>query len=191
MDKFSRLKPKSDIPDEDENVLYSDDHLKLIQFEDWSIIKEPDYVVCIIYLIEMNQIIIRQEYIPTFKYVDGQEYHITVISGSIEVGETPQTAILREIEEEAGIVISPDFNIEFMTPVYISKSNSAKYHPAIITLTERDYHEIVASGDGSKAEELSKSVKVDLKYINSIISSDLITEFMLMKVKEYLNINGN
>ena len=78
-----------------------------------------------------------------------------------------------------------------MTPVYISKSNSAKYHPAIITLTERDYHEIVASGDGSKAEELSKSVKVDLKYINSIISSDLITEFMLMKVKEYLNINGN
>ena len=102
MDKFSRLKPKSDIPDEDENVLYSDDHLKLIQFEDWSIIKEPDYVVCIIYLIEMNQIIIRQEYIPTFKYVDGQEYHITVISGSIEVGETPQTAILREIEEEAG-----------------------------------------------------------------------------------------
>jgi 8-oxo-dGTP pyrophosphatase MutT (NUDIX family) len=191
MDKFSRLKPKSDIPEEDENVLYSDDHMKLISFEDWSIIKEPDYVVCIVYLIEMNQIILRHEYIPTFKYVDGQEYHITVISGGIEIGETPQTAILREIEEEAGLVISPEFNIEFMKPMYISKSNSAKYHPCIITLTERDYHEIVAPTDGSVAEGLSKSIKVDLKYISSVMPSDLITEFMMLKVKEYLNINGN
>lgn len=191
MDKFSRLKSKSDNTNDDNNILYSDNHIKLIEFEDWSIIKEPDYVVCIIYLIEMNQIILRHEYIPTFKYVDGQEYHITVISGGIEIGETPQIAILREIEEEAGLVISPEFNIEFMKPMYISKSNSAKYHPCIVTLTERDYHEIIASGDGSKAEGLSKSIKVDLKYINSVMPSDLITEFMMLKVKEYLNINGN
>ncbi len=188
MDKFSRLKPKSDIPEEDNKVLYSDDYVEIVQFEDWSIIKEPDFVVCVIYLIEMNQIILRHEYIPTFKYVDGQEYHITLVSGSIEVGETPERAILREVEEEAGIVISPDFNIEFMRPIYISKSHSSKYHPCIITLTERDYHEIIASGDGSKAEELSKSIKVDVKYINSVIPSDLITEYMLVKIKDYLNI---
>ena len=188
MDKFSKIKPKSVDQSDDDNVLFSNDHLKIVQFEDWSIIKEPDYVVCVIYLIEMNQIILRHEYIPTFKYVDGQEYYITVVSGSIEVGESPQTAILREIEEEAGLVLSPDIKIEFMNPVYISKSHPSKYHPAIVTLTERDYHEIIAKGDGSKAEELSKCVKIDIKYINSIMPSDLITEFMMLKIKEYLNI---
>lgn len=189
MDKFSRLKPKSDIPEEDNKVLYSDDYVEIVQFEDWSIIKEPDFVVCVIYLIEMNQIILRHEYIPTFKYVDGQEYHITLVSGSIEVGETPERAILREVEEEAGIVISPDFNIEFMRPIYISKSHSSKYHPCIITLTERDYHEIIPPTDGSVAEKLSKPIKIDIKYINSIIPSDLITEYMILHIKKYLNIN--
>ena len=136
----------------------------------------------------MNQIILRHEYIPTFKYVDGQEYHITVISGGIEIGETPQIAILREIEEEAGLVISPEFNIEFMKPMYISKSNSAKYHPCIVTLTERDYHEVAAKGDGSKLEKMSKSIKLDIKYINSINTSDLITDYMIDKFKLYLNL---
>jgi 8-oxo-dGTP pyrophosphatase MutT (NUDIX family) len=190
MDKFSKLKPKSDIPDdENDNILWSNDHMEIIQFENWSIIKESDYVVCVIYLIEMNQIILRHEYIPTYKYVDGQDYHITIISGGIEIGETPQMAALREIEEEAGIVVSPEFKIEFMRPIYISKSHSSKYHPTIITLTERDYHEVIASGDGSEEEKLSKSIKIDIKYINSIIPSDLITEFMLLKIKDYLNIS--
>jgi hypothetical protein len=53
-------------------------------------------------------------------------------------------------------------------------------------LNERDYHEVVAKGDGSKEEEMSKSVKVDVKYINSLNPSDLITYYMLMKMKEYL-----
>lgn len=189
MERFSKLKPKSDIiENEDDNILWSNDHMKIIQYEDWSILKECDFVACIIYLIEMNQIIIRQEYVPTYKYTDGQEYHITILSGCIEVGETPQMALIREIEEEAGIVISPEFKIEFMRPLHVSKSHTSKYHPAIITLTERDYHEVVSKGDGSKEEQLSKSIKVDVKYINSIVPSDLITEFMLIKIKEHLNI---
>jgi hypothetical protein len=53
-------------------------------------------------------------------------------------------------------------------------------------LTERDYEEVVAKGDGSKIEEMSKSVKVDVRYLNSLNPSDLITDYMLMKFKEYL-----
>ena len=60
-------------------------------------------------------------------------------------------------------------------------------NPYILTLTERDYHEVIAKGDGSKAEDISKSVKVDVKYIKSLNPSDLITDYMLMKIKEYLN----
>lgn len=190
MDKFSAMKPKDNIffEDKNKNILFQNDNVKLIDFEDWTIVKERDLVVCIVYLIETNQFIIRHEYIPTFKYVDGQEYHVTLISGGIEKHESPEMALLRELEEEAGLVLRPDFKLEPMKPLYISKGQANKYYPYLISLTENDYHEVLAKGDGSRSEKLSKSVKVDKKYINNLMVSDLITEYMLLKLKDFLNL---
>jgi 8-oxo-dGTP pyrophosphatase MutT (NUDIX family) len=189
MEKFSSLKKKNEFKESSKDkILYSDSHFKIIQYENWSIIKEKDVVVCIPYLIEKNQIILRYEYIPTFKYVNGQEYHVTLVGGNIELGETPNRAILRELEEEAGIVLREDFELEDMKPLFMNKGIANKYYPYILTLTERDYHEVIAKGDGSKEEKMSKCVKVDIKYINSLNTSDLITDYMLLKLKEYLNL---
>ena len=188
MEKFSKLKPKDEFYDSKEKVLYKDEHFQIIQFEDWSILKERDTVVCIPYLIETNQIVLRYEYIPTFKYVDGQEYHVTLVCGGIEQGETPDKALLRELEEEAGIVLREDYQLEALKPLFINKGSANKYHPYILPLNERDYHEVVARGDGSKEEEMSKAVKVDIKYLSSLNTSDLITDYMLLKLKEYMNI---
>ena len=105
MQQFTKLKPQTDFTPKQDDVLYDGGHLSVINYEDWTVIKEPDFVVCIIYLIEENQFILRHEYIPTFKMVDGQEYHMTVLSGTMKQGETPEKTLLREIEEEAGIVI--------------------------------------------------------------------------------------
>jgi len=189
LEKFSKLRPKNDFNEPDEDIVYQDDKLKIVKFEDWSIIKEKDCIVCIPYLIESNQMVLRYEYIPTFKYVDGQEYHATLVCGGIETGESPKMALLRELEEEAGIVLREDFTIEEeLKPLFISKGHTNKYYPFILPLNERDYHEVIAKGDGSEEESKSKSVKVDIKYINSVHSSDLITDYMLMKLKEYLNL---
>jgi hypothetical protein len=92
------------------------------------------------------------------------------------------------LEEEAGIVVREDYPVEDMKPLFISKGMTSKYYPFILPLNERDYHEIIAKGDGSKAESMSKSVKVDIKYIDSLNPSDIFTEYMILKVKEYLNI---
>ena len=188
MQQFSKLKPTNEFDDPKDKVLYDDDYIKVIQYEDWSILKEKDLVVCIPYFIESNQFLIRYEYIPTFKYVDGQEYHVTVLSGSVERGEAIQTALLRELEEEAGIVLSENYKIEDLKPLFINKAHTNKYYPFILPLNERDYHEVIAHGDGSKAEKLSKSVKIDVKNVNSLNTSDLITDYMLLKLKEYLSI---
>jgi len=187
MEKFTKLRPKTEFTEDKEDILFSNKYMKVINYEDWTVIKESDFVVCIPYLIDSNQMILRHEYIPTFKMVDGQEFHITVLSGGIEKGETPERAILRELEEEAGIVVDPDFKVEFMKPLFISKGNASKYYPCIIQLTERQYHEVIAKGDGSEAEKKSQSVKVDVKYLNSVNASDVITEYMILKLKDYLN----
>ena len=187
MEKFTKLKPKTEFTEDKDDILFSNKYMKVINYEDWTIIKESDFAICIPYLIDSNQIILRHEYIPTFKYVDGQDFHVTVLSGGIEIGETPERAILRELEEEAGVVVDPEYKIEFMKPLFISKGNASKYYPCIIQLTERQYHEVVAKGDGTEAEKKSQSVKIDVKYLNSINASDLITEYMILKLKDYLN----
>jgi hypothetical protein len=71
----------------------------------------------------------------------------------------------------------------------VSKGNASKYYPCLLQLTESQYQEVIAKGDGSQAEKMSKSVKVDAKYLSNINSSDLITEYMITKIKEYLNIS--
>ena len=188
MDKFSTLKPKDEFKETKDKVLYSDPHLSVFQYEDWSIVKHKDYVVCIPYLIESNQIILRYEYIPPFKHADGQEYHLALIGGGTEIGEAHDLAITRELEEEAGIVLREDFELEQLRPLFLSKSTSTKLYPYIIPLHEKDYHEIIPKGDGTKHEAMAKTVKVDIKILSSLITSDVITEYLLIKLKEYLNL---
>jgi 8-oxo-dGTP pyrophosphatase MutT (NUDIX family) len=187
MEKFSRLKPKSNSEPKDE-VVFDGDKFKIIKYEDWSIVKGGDAIICIPILIETNQIILRYEYVPTYKYVEGSDYHLTLVAGGIEQGEDPKTALFRELEEEAGIVLREDFSPEELRPLFASKGQTAKFYPFILPLNERDYHEVIAKGDGSKAEAMSKAVKVDIKYLDSLNPSDIFTDYMLLKVKEYLNL---
>jgi hypothetical protein len=74
-----------------------------------------------------------------------------------------------------------------LKPLFVSKGNASKYYPCILQLTETQYQEVIAKGDGSKAEKMSKSVKVDAKFLSNLNASDLITEFMILKMKDYLN----
>lgn len=186
MDKFSKLKKVE--RKKKESVLYKDDHIKLVSFEDWSIIDGKDCVMCIPYLIETNEIILRHEYIPTYKFKDSQEYHITVVAGSVEDNESKDVAILRELEEEAGIVLNENYVLEMGKPFFLTKGTTSKMYTYIIPLRENDYKEVVAKGDGSKAESLSKSFKLDAKRIDNINCSDLPTQYMLMLMRDYLRV---
>ena len=94
--------------------------------------------------------------------------------------------MLRELQEESGIVVRPNFKVQIEKPLFIFKGSSNKCYMSILTLTENDYHEIAV--DKSQEHRLDMAAKIDVKYINSLNVSDVITELMLEKFKKYANL---
>ena len=188
MKRFSSIRPEEEKKFKKDDTLYKDEYVTVIKYEDWTMVSGKDCVICIPYLVELNKFIVRQEYVPPFKYADGQELHLSCVGGSIEPGESPEVALLRELQEEAGLVLRDNFTIEFDKPLFLNKLSSMKCHVCILSLSENDYHEIAIKGDGSKHENLSQTAKIDVRYLSSLNSSDVVTEYMLMKLKDYLNL---
>lgn len=185
MNKFTKVQKDSK---KVEPVRYEDDFMKIINYEGWNIIDSPDCVICVIVLRDSNQVVFRQEYIPTYKKRDNAELYLHVISGTMDKeGESREDCLKREILEEAGIVIRENFPIVFEKSLYMTKGNMSQYHISIVELYKDDYYETVAKGDGSREEKLSKSVKIDFNDLNRLIPVDAITELMLCKVLRYLN----
>ena len=186
MDKFTKVIKKKVKNVIEEPVIFENEHLKITQYEDWVIVEEPNCVACLPYLIEYNQVIVRQEYVPTFKKADGNDYFLTCVAGKVEVGETPEQCLRRELEEEAGIVLRDGYQFEFERPLFACKTTTAQFYFCLVPLVEDDYQEVIASGDGTKNEKMSKSTKVDVKYLNNLLPSDLITELLITRLRKYL-----
>ena len=195
MEKFSKLKKGEKKVNKNEPQIKYDGYLKVIEYKDYEFVVENDMVVILPYLVDESSIVLRHEYIPTYQYhyKDSNDYKnitnfLTVVSGTVEKGESLKNTIRRELFEESGIVLSSMYNFDIEKSLFLNKSNTAQYHICILELRYNDYKVTTPPGDGSKCEKLSRSVNISLGDIDDIKTHDLITDYMLNKFRlDYLN----
>ena len=191
MDKFSNYsKQVKKEEKEDLNKPYEGEVINIVKYKNWDLIEEKDRAIVLPILKDEGFVLLRSEYIPTFqyKYKDNSELRgvtnfLTCISGGIEENETPEQTIRRELYEEAGVILSNVKQIDIENSLHIDKGNLSKYHICILELNAGDYKTVKAPTDGSKEEKLSRTIKVSIGELDNIKTWDLITEYVLTKMK--------
>lgn len=168
---------------------YDGKHFKVKQYKDWECIEGNDYIVCLPHLIDRGEIVIRKEWIPTFLLKEpNKEFHLTVVTGGIDENETPEEALFRELEEEAGIKLNTHYsNYEKLGEYYTNKGNNGKCHIYYLPIEINDFQYITPTGDGSEAESKSSCVVVDTQYLDSLKMSEAIGQLCLMEFKNRIN----
>lgn len=188
MNKFSKMKTVT----KDNDYVY-DNYLKILNHNDYEFVVENDCVILIPHLIDYNEILVRKEYIPTYQYkIPNMEYFLTMVSGTVDDNEKLNDTLIRELKEECGIVLNVTYqNMKKIGEYFVCKSNSSKFHIYYIPLSKNDYKHTNITNDGSYIESISKTVRVDVKYLSSLIPSDLITALCFEKLNVILESDSN
>lgn len=188
MEKFTQMENKPVIP-EDES-LYKGKKLDIISYKETEIIQTKDRVAILPYFRDEATFLMRLEYTPAYQYKNRDKSnlkritnYLTVITGMIDEGETPEKTIRRELYEEGGIVLNNMYSFEVEGPFFVSKYSVEQMWICLLELPVNTYRQIKPPTDGSKNEKLSKSIRVSLGDIDQIVNNDLITKYLIQKLK--------
>ena len=198
MDKYTQaIKKEAPLQNQGGDNKYTGDFLNIVNYKNWDIVNFPDSVIMLPYMKHEGYVLLRLEQIPTYEYKYKSTAHpefkntnmyLTSISGVIDPGETPEQAVRRELYEEAGLILSSIYPIEVEKNLFMNKGTTSQYYICLLELNFNDYRFTTPIGDGSDIEKNSKTIKLDLKYIDDIKTFDLITDYMLLKLKYEYNI---
>ena len=95
----------------------------------------------------------------------------TIPGGLVELGESPETAVVRETREETSLVVEKPILIDVVSNVDLDEQKKVKYHYIII-----DYLVHVKSG---KLSHASDAVDLQLVPFNEVETYDLTKSFRL------------
>ena len=196
-EKFTNIEKTSGTTksEQDTDVKYKGDYLNIIGYKNFEFVSEAHMVVILPYLRDEGFILMRHEYVPTYQYFykDSNDYKnitnfLTIVTGTVEKGESLENCVRRELYEETGIVLSNLYKPEISKSLFLSKGNVSQYHTCFLELRYNDFKLLNPKSDGSKEEDLSKTIKISIGDIDDIKTHDLITEYMITKFKLDYNI---
>ena len=137
---------------------------------------------------------IRKEFCPPYlvKNDTGKTLFYTLITGMIDEDDaTPMDAALRELKEEAGIVVKEYKPLYAIEDIPEAKSNTR--HIGLYVLDIKDYRRIGIKGDGTEYEEKSETIWVSPYQLAQIVIHEKNIDFLLVSayfiLKEISNNN--
>lgn len=180
MQKFSKIQNEPQIAPKNAATLWQGSHLKVLALDEWEVVAEKDMVVALPYFVERNEVMVRAEQVPPYQYREPAHQHfLTLMSGSVEDGESPEQALRRELREEMGIVLTDRFKPEMLGQFMVSKGNTARYHIYILPLMQQHYQQVPATTDGSRSEKKSSNVMVSTRKLKNLSPVDLVTAYVV------------
>ena len=188
MEKFTQIEDKPIVPEEE--VLFKGKHLDMIKYKDTEILKIADKVAILPYFRDEATFLMRLEYITAYQLKNQNKSdlrritnYLTIITGTMEEGETPEQTIRRELYEEGGIVLNNMFKIEAEGPFFVQKYSVGQIWPCLIELPVNSYRQVKPPTDGTEKEKLSKCIRVSVGDIEQIVNNDLISKYLIEKLK--------
>lgn len=178
----------SNIEKKETNVIFDAGHLQILDIAGYSAIQEQDMVICIPYLIEKNQILLRYENIPSYNLKKPEiDNFITVMSTVIEKEETPDTALRRGLLKEFGLKLTNEYKSEILTPIFLNKGNTASYHICILPLMSYDYEEHIPS-EVEQLDMKANNVIIHINELKNVIIYDLISRYTIDLFKQHYSL---
>lgn len=189
MDKFSSLKMTKD--DEKENSSkYINDNFSVIEYDGSDIILSKDELVILPYLRDDGFILMKYDKIPAFsyKYKDmgtyrSNNFFLGCIKGLIDEKDHDVQNVRTILHKETGLVLSTSVSIEVDKVLFKNDTNVGQYRFCILNLSYSDYKQT-----SLKMNDDNKVIKISLGDLDEIRSYDLITDYMILKFKQEINI---
>jgi 8-oxo-dGTP diphosphatase len=101
----------------------------------------------------------------------------SVPGGKVELGETPEKAVIRETKEETGLVVDNPVLIDVVSQVTLNENGKVKYHFVIV-----DYFVRLKSG---KLEAASDAASLEWVPLGEVENKDLTTSFRNFFLEHY------
>jgi hypothetical protein len=121
---------------------------------------------------------LKYDKFPILDRGDNNAYHLTCIKGDYDEKMSDTQNLRKILFDETGIALNNMFQIEIGDSFFKNSESSSKYYICLLELTYGDYKQ-----SSAKTTSENRVVRVSLGDIDDIKYQDLITNYMILKLK--------
>jgi hypothetical protein len=175
MKKFSKL----DKYKKDQNIINNNDNIKIINYKNENIISSKDKIVILPYLKDEGYILLSYNNVAVFNMDNNNNNtnFIKVITDDKNDMDILEESIKKILLKTCGIVLRQNYPINIDNILFKNEQDNGQYYISLLELNYNDFKQIPPS------DSKYQLIKINLGDIDTIKKYDLITEYMLLKLK--------